>query len=100
PPWALWTTPPTSWRALAARAIDPVPVLLLVVCAAIAVRWLAQVAWLAHTRVLRVDWALVLILVLGACFRLQYVTLPIAEAHSWRQITNADIARNFSEGSL
>jgi 4-amino-4-deoxy-L-arabinose transferase-like glycosyltransferase len=27
------------------------------------------------------------------------VHLPIAEAHSWRQITNADIARNFTEES-
>ena len=52
------------------------------------------------TRRLRVDWALVLIVLLGASFRLQHVGLPMAEAHSWRQITNADIARNFDERSM
>jgi hypothetical protein len=49
---------------------------------------------------MRPDWALVAIVIVGAYFRLQYVQLPIAEAHSWRQITNADVARNFAEGSL
>jgi len=48
----------------------------------------------------RIDWALVVILLFGAYFRLQYFELPIAEKHSWRQITNADIARNFADGSL
>ena len=35
----------------------------------------------------------------GFALRWQYVHLPMAEAHSWRQITNADIARNFTEQS-
>ena len=47
-----------------------------------------------------VDVWLLFTLALGAYLRLQYVTTPIAEAHTWRQITNADIARNFSERSL
>ncbi len=49
---------------------------------------------------LRPDWGLLLIVVFGAYFRLQYIQLPMAEKHSWRQITNADIARNFSDTSL
>jgi len=100
PAWALWTTPPAYWRVMAARVIDPVPVLVLIVCALIAVRAFRQVDWLAPARAFRIDWALLFVVLLGAYFRLQYVQLPIAEAHSWRQITNADIARNFSDGSL
>ena len=38
-------------------------------------------------------------IVVGFALRWQYVHLPMAEAHSWRQITNADIARNFTEVS-
>ena len=38
-------------------------------------------------------------IVVGFALRWQYVHLPMAEAHSWRQITNADIARNFTEES-
>ena len=47
----------------------------------------------------RVDLWLIFILGVGLALRLQYVNLPLAEAHSWRQVTNADIARNFAEGS-
>lgn len=47
-----------------------------------------------------VDSALWLILLLGLAFRLLYVTTPLIEAHSWRQLTNADIARNLAEGSF
>jgi 4-amino-4-deoxy-L-arabinose transferase-like glycosyltransferase len=47
-------------------------------------------------RLSRDIWLLV-ILAIGLGLRLQYVQLPMAEAHSWRQITNADIARNFTE---
>lgn len=46
------------------------------------------------------DLALVLTLCLGLYLRLLYVDLPLAEAHRWRQITNADIARNFARHSL
>jgi len=45
----------------------------------------------------RIDLWLLLALVVGFGLRWQYVHLPMAEAHSWRQITNADIARNFTE---
>ena len=48
---------------------------------------------------LAIDIWLLVILALGLALRLQYVHLPMAEAHSWRQITNADIARNFTEES-
>ena len=46
------------------------------------------------------DPALLLILVLGVLLRVQYIELPMAEAHRWREITNADIARNFYERSM
>jgi 4-amino-4-deoxy-L-arabinose transferase-like glycosyltransferase len=45
----------------------------------------------------RIDFWLIVVLVVGFALRWQYVHLPMAEAHSWRQITNADIARNFTE---
>ncbi len=46
------------------------------------------------------DPALLLILLLGLYFRCQYLHLPMAEAHRWREVTNADIARNFYERSM
>jgi 4-amino-4-deoxy-L-arabinose transferase-like glycosyltransferase len=46
------------------------------------------------------DPVLLLTLVLGTYFRTQYLTLPMAEAHRWREITNSDIARNFYERSM
>ncbi|HUR20870.1 MAG TPA: glycosyltransferase family 39 protein, partial [Vicinamibacterales bacterium] len=48
----------------------------------------------------RLDLALALILLFGLLLRLQYVDLPMAEAHRWRAVTNADIARNFAERSM
>ena len=52
----------------------------------------------SHTRYFsRIDLWFVLAFVIGLALRCQYIQLPIAEAHSWRQITNADIARNFAE---
>ena len=48
----------------------------------------------------RPDTALLLILLLGTLLRCQYLNLPMAEAHRWREITNADIARNFYERSM
>jgi hypothetical protein len=44
-----------------------------------------------------IDLWLILACVVGFALRWQHVYLPIAEAHSWRQITNLDIARNFTE---
>ena len=46
------------------------------------------------------DTVLLLILLLGALLRCQYLGLPMAEAHRWREITNSDIARNFYERSM
>lgn len=53
-----------------------------------------------RVRVPPVDFPLVLILAAGAVLRLLYVTLPYGEAHHFRQIYNADIARAFAEESL
>ena len=36
---------------------------------------------------------LLLILAFGAWFRLHYIEVPMADAHGWRQIFNADVAR-------
>ena len=44
------------------------------------------------------DLGLLLILILGAGLRLLYIDLPLADAHSWRQIENTTIARSFAEG--
>jgi 4-amino-4-deoxy-L-arabinose transferase-like glycosyltransferase len=46
------------------------------------------------------DPALLLIVLLGLYFRFQYIHLPMAEAHRWREIFNADVARNFHERSM
>src|SRR5690242_10620675 len=46
------------------------------------------------------DLVLFLILILGIILRSQYLGLPMAEAHRWREITNMDIARNFYERSM
>lgn len=48
----------------------------------------------------RLDIVLFFILLFGLALRLQYLDLPMAEAHRWRSITNADIARNFAERSM
>ena len=48
----------------------------------------------------RVDLALVAILLLALAFRLYRIDFPLVDAHSWRQVTNADIARHFMDGSL
>lgn len=53
-----------------------------------------------HVRRWLPDAALVLTIGLGLWLRLQYLDLPLAEAHRWRQITNADVARNFARHSL
>ncbi len=40
------------------------------------------------------------VLLTAAAFRLWHLDVPLIDAHSWRQVTNADIARHFAEGSL
>ncbi|MPY86355.1 MAG: phospholipid carrier-dependent glycosyltransferase [Luteitalea sp.] len=51
-------------------------------------------------RFLPIDPVLILILAFGAALRLLYVTAPFGEAHHFRQLYNADIARAFAEESL
>jgi len=46
------------------------------------------------------DLAVFLILLLALAFRLYRIDFPMVDGHSWRQITNADIARHYTEGSL
>jgi 4-amino-4-deoxy-L-arabinose transferase-like glycosyltransferase len=46
------------------------------------------------------DITIVLILLLAVAFRLYRVDVPLIDAHSWRQVTNADITRHFSEGIM
>lgn len=47
-----------------------------------------------------IDWAAVSIVLLAVAFRLYRIDIPLVDGHSWRQVTNADIARHFTEGSL
>ena len=47
-----------------------------------------------------IDFALLGILLVALALRLFYITTPLIDAHSWRQVTNADIARHFAEDSL
>ena len=48
----------------------------------------------------RIDWALVAILALACAFRAYRLDVPFVDAHSWRQVTNADIARLWVEGPI
>ena len=48
-----------------------------------------------HPRRWWLDPGLLLILLLGAALRFQYLDLPFGEAHRWREVTNADVTRNF-----
>src|SRR5205807_2327873 len=56
PAWVLWTAPPSYWRVVVARVIDPVPVLLLVGAAIVALRRLWEYDWPRPTRRWRIDW--------------------------------------------
>jgi hypothetical protein len=44
--------------------------------------------------------AFLLILALGATLRLFHLTAPFVDAHAWRQLDTAAMARNFYEGSF
>jgi 4-amino-4-deoxy-L-arabinose transferase-like glycosyltransferase len=48
----------------------------------------------------RIDWILIAILLVALAFRLYRIDVPYVDAHSWRQVTNADIARNWTEGPI
>jgi 4-amino-4-deoxy-L-arabinose transferase-like glycosyltransferase len=43
------------------------------------------------------DWTLPSLVVLAAAFRVFRLDADLIDAHSWRQVTNADIARHFAE---
>ncbi|MGE0451717.1 MAG: glycosyltransferase family 39 protein [Vicinamibacterales bacterium] len=100
PESALWRRPVSSLRANAAWILGPLSrlsLLALVLCAIWAFRrdlrrWALGVS--------RLDWGLLLVLAFGAYFRFLYIDLPMADAHGWRQLFNADVARNFDEQSL
>ncbi len=47
-----------------------------------------------------VDFTLLGILLMALVLRIWSLDTPLVDAHSWRQVTNADIARHFAEGSL
>jgi len=51
-------------------------------------------------RAARWDWPLVAILGLACAFRVYRLDVPFVDAHSWRQVTNADIARLWAEGTI
>ena len=48
----------------------------------------------------RFDFAVLAIVLLATAFRFYRINTPLLDAHSWRQVTNADIARHFALGSL
>jgi 4-amino-4-deoxy-L-arabinose transferase-like glycosyltransferase len=84
----------------AARVVDQI-LLVAIVALGLCAIWITRHQLRSlMLQVPRLDWALVLILIFGAYFRLQYVHLPMADAHGWRQLFNADVARNFAEQSM
>lgn len=54
----------------------------------------------ARPRSPRRDWPLVAILLLACALRAYRLDVPFVDAHSWRQVTNADIARIWAEGGI
>ena len=46
------------------------------------------------------DLAIFLIVLLAIAFRFYRIDIPFTEGHSWRQVTNADIARHYALGSM
>ena len=46
------------------------------------------------------DWCAVAILGLALAVRLYRLDVPFIDAHSWRQVTNADVARLWTEGPI
>jgi 4-amino-4-deoxy-L-arabinose transferase-like glycosyltransferase len=46
------------------------------------------------------DWSIAAILLLAVAFRAWRLDVPFVDAHSWRQVTNADIARLWAEGPI
>lgn len=99
PEWAMWTRSVGGARTIAIRVLGPLAAIALVAFLLVAIWGLwesRRQTWLN----VRPDWVLLLILAFGAWFRLHYIEVPMADAHGWRQIFNADVARNFTEQSL
>lgn len=48
----------------------------------------------------RWDWPLIAIVALACAFRAYRLDVPFVDGHSWRQVTNADIARLWTEGPI
>lgn len=46
------------------------------------------------------DVVALVILAVAVAFRAYRLDVPFVDAHSWRQVTNVDIARNWAEGSI
>lgn len=46
------------------------------------------------------DWGAIAIVALAVAFRLYRIDTPFVDAHSWRQVTNVDIARLWAEGPI
>jgi 4-amino-4-deoxy-L-arabinose transferase-like glycosyltransferase len=47
-----------------------------------------------------VDWCALAIVLLAVAFRAWRLDVPFVDAHSWRQVTNADVARLWTEGPI
>jgi 4-amino-4-deoxy-L-arabinose transferase-like glycosyltransferase len=47
-----------------------------------------------------IDWCAVAIVLLAVAFRAWRLDVPFVDAHSWRQVTNADVARIWTEGPI
>jgi 4-amino-4-deoxy-L-arabinose transferase-like glycosyltransferase len=52
------------------------------------------------TRPAGVDWCALTIVLLAVAFRAWRLDVPFVDAHSWRQVTNADVARLWTEGPI
>jgi 4-amino-4-deoxy-L-arabinose transferase-like glycosyltransferase len=48
----------------------------------------------------QIDWCALAIVLLAVAFRAWRIDVPFVDAHSWRQVTNADVARLWTEGPI
>jgi 4-amino-4-deoxy-L-arabinose transferase-like glycosyltransferase len=55
---------------------------------------------LPSARPTTVDWCALAIVLLALAFRAWRLDVPFVDAHSWRQVTNADVARLWTEGPI
>jgi hypothetical protein len=52
------------------------------------------------SRLASVDWCALAIVLLAVAFRAWRIDVPLVDAHSWRQVTNADVGRLWTEGPI